>query len=571
MGLSREGLVAKLNATCRSGLEEAARLCFSRQQYEVDLEHYLLKLTEISDSDTALILRHFDIDTSRASRDLTRALDRMRFGNTRNPAISPRIIRLLSEAWSLGSVDYNATQVRSAFLLLALLSTDSLSHFATESCPELKRIPVDALRGELLEICQNSCEDVSGFIERERASPGEQPEQRAAVAASKTPSLDQFTINLTEAAKRGRIDPVLGRDFEVRQIVDILTRRRQNNPILTGEAGVGKTAVVEGFAMRVAAGEVPPTLAGVEVRTLDLGLLQAGAGIKGEFENRLKNVIAEVKASPTPVILFIDEAHTMIGAGGPAGQNDAANLLKPALARGELRTIAATTWSEYKKYFEKDAALARRFQVIKVEEPTEEQCASMLRGVKPTLEKHHCVSILDEAISTAVRLSERYISGRQLPDKAVSVLDTACARISLAQNAAPAALEDAERTIALTEMELGILERESAAGADHLERIARLKQEQEAAAARAAELEARVLKERALVGKMVELRRKIEEIAVPRAQAASAVTAATAGGPVSVSPGSVEPLPSELAGMRGELESLAGELASLQGENPLVR
>src|SRR5208283_3013121 len=284
-------------------------------------------------------------------------------------------------------------------------------------------------------------------MKEERSAAAAKGEPSAASPASAKTSLDQFTINLTEAAKAGKIDPVLGRDFEVRQIIDILTRRRQNNPILTGEAGVGKTAVVEGFARRIASGDVPPSLKGVELRTLDLGLLQAGAGVKGEFENRLKNVIAEVKASPTPVILFIDEAHTIIGAGGQAGQNDDANLLKPALARGELRTIAATTWSEYKKYFEKDAALARRFQVVKVEEPTEQQADIMLRGVKSTLEKHHHVAILDEAVTTAVRLSQRYISGRQLPDKAVSVLDTACARVSLAQNATPASLEDARRQI----------------------------------------------------------------------------------------------------------------------------
>jgi len=571
MALSREGLVAKLNSTGRSGLEEAAKLCFNRQQYEVDLEHYLLKLTEMSDSDVSAIYRHFEIDVSRVLRDLNRALDRMRFGNTRNPAISPRIVRLLSDAWSLGSVEYNASQIRSAFLLTALLTSDTLSHFATNSCPELKRIPLDTLRSELLSICENSSEDVAGFIKREQEASAEESNRPAPVPGSKTPSLDQFTINLTEAAKSGKIDPVVGRDFEVRQIVDILTRRRQNNPILTGEAGVGKTAVVEGFALRVASGDVPPSLQGVQVRTLDLGLLQAGAGIKGEFENRLKNVIAEVKASATPVILFIDEAHTMIGAGGQAGQNDAANLLKPALARGELRTIAATTWSEYKKYFEKDAALARRFQVIKVDEPTEEKCDNMLRGVKPTLEKHHAVTILDEAVTTAVRLSQRYISGRQLPDKAVSVLDTACARVSLAQNATPAALEDAQRTIELTEIELGILEREAATGVDHTARIASLKAEKDAAQTRVTELQARVVQERDLIKRMIELRKKIEEIAVPKAQAASAMTAMTGTGPVLVVARPAEAVPADLGAICVELSGLADELATLQGENPLVR
>ncbi len=571
MALSREGLVAKLNATCREGLEEAARLCFSRTHYEVDIEHYLFKLTEMSDGDVAAIYRHFEIDSSRVLRDLTRALDRMRSGNSRNPAISPRIIRLLSEAWSLGSVEYNASQIRSAFLLTALLASDTLASFATNSCPELKRISVEALRSELLSICENSVEDMAAFMKKERGESGAQAESPAGAPPAKQTSLDQFTISLTEAAKAGKIDPVVGRDFEVRQIIDILTRRRQNNPILTGEAGVGKTAVVEGFARRVASGDVPPSLQGVQIRTLDLGLLQAGAGIKGEFENRLKNVIAEVKASATPIILFIDEAHTMIGAGGQAGQNDAANLLKPALARGELRTIAATTWSEYKKYFEKDAALARRFQVIKVDEPTEQQCDGMLRGVKSTLEKHHAVAILDEAVTTAVRLSQRYISGRQLPDKAVSVLDTACARVSLAQNATPAALEDAKRRIELVEIELGILERERAAGTDHAERIAALQAEREAAQANVATLEARVIQERAVIQKMIELRKKIEELAMPKAEAATAVAAMTGTGPVLVVPRPAEPSPADLASMRVELSNLATELATLQGENPMVR
>jgi type VI secretion system protein VasG len=572
MALSREGLVAKLNATCREALEEAARLCFSRTHYEVDLEHYLSKLSDVPSSDVGAIYRHFEIDSSRVLRDLTRSLDRMRSGNSRNPAISPRIIRLLSEAWSLGSVEYSATQIRSAFVLTALLSSDTLAQFVTNSCPELKRISVEALRSDLLSICENSVEDMQGFIKKERAEAGGSAESPATPAPAAKTALDQFTINLTEAAKAGKIDPVLGRDFEVRQIVDILTRRRQNNPILTGEAGVGKTAVVEGFARRVASGDVPPSLQGVQVRTLDLGLLQAGAGIKGEFENRLKNVIAEVKASPTPVILFIDEAHTMIGAGGQAGQNDAANLLKPALARGELRTIAATTWSEYKKYFEKDAALARRFQVVKVEEPNEQQCDGMLRGVKETLEKHHKVTILDEGVTAAVRLSQRYISGRQLPDKAVSVLDTACARVSLALNATPAALEDAQRRIELIDIELGILEREGAAGTDHAERLDALLSEKESAQAQVIELQDRVTQERGIIQKMIDLRRKIEDIAVAKPEAVATATAMTGTGPVLVVPQpSVETRTADLGDMRIELSNLAVELASLQGENPLVR
>ncbi len=572
MAISREGLVAKLNATCRSGLEEAARLCVARTHYEVDIEHYLLKLTEMTDSDVAAIYRHFEIDASRVSRDLTRALDRMKSGNSRNPAISPRIVKLLSEAWSVGSVDYNASQIRSAFILTALLTSESLAHFATASCPELKSISVEALRNELLSICASSVEDLSGFMRQEEGVSVGTPEPFSGDSVSAKTSLGQYTVDLTAAAKAGKIDPVLGRDFEVRQIIDILTRRRQNNPILTGEAGVGKTAVVEGFACRIAAGDVPPSLRGVEVRTLDLGLLQAGAGVKGEFENRLKNVIAEVKASPIPVILFIDEAHTMIGAGGPAGQGDAANLLKPALARGELRTIAATTWSEYKKYFEKDAALARRFQVVKVEEPSEEHADNMLRGLKSTLEKHHRVLILDEAITNAVRLSQRYISGRQLPDKAISVLDTACARVSLGQNATPASLEDAQRQIESIETELGIVERENATGTDNAERMAKLLTEKETVTARVSELQARLEKERELIQKIILLRSKIEDIAVskPQKKAVGADGALESSAENAPQPEVGQNL-ADIGQMRIDLAALSDELATIQGENPLVR
>jgi type VI secretion system protein VasG len=348
-------------------------------------------------------------------------------------------------------------------------------------------------------------------------------------------------VNLTENAKQGKVDPVLGRDAEIRQIIDILMRRRQNNPILTGEAGVGKTAVVEGFALRIASGDVPPALKNVAVRTLDLALLQAGAGIKGEFENRLKGLIEEVKSSPTPIILFIDEAHNMIGAGGQAGQNDAANLLKPALARGELRTIAATTWSEFKKYFEKDPALARRFQVVKVEEPTEPQCMVMLRGIVSTLEKHHKVRILDEGVSAAVRLSHRFLAGRQLPDKAVSVLDTACARLALGQNSIPPAIEDAQRQIDDLDLQERVLTREAAAGSDHAERLEQIKTSRAEVSGRLAALKERFDKEAALVNKIRTIRGHLEE-------------------------GS-----GDQAALRTELDGLTGELAALQGENPLMR
>src|SRR6266853_379828 len=370
---------------------------------------------------------------------------------------------MLSEAWTIGSLDFGAAQVRAGFCILAIATSPDLARLLREVSREFQKISEETLRKNFWAIVAGSPEDQE--TAQSANIPGVGPAASSgAPGGAKTQNLNQFTIDLTANARAGKLDPVLGRDHEIRQIIDILTRRRQNNPILTGEAGVGKTAVVEGFALRVAAGDVPPPLKNVTIRSLDLALLQAGAGIKGEFENRLKGLIEEVKSSPTPIILFIDEAHTMIGAGGPAGQGDAANLLKPALARGELRTIAATTWSEYKKYFEKDAALARRFQVVKVEEPNEEQAIVMMRGLTESLENHHKVRILDEAVEDAVKLSHRFLAGRQLPDKAVSLIDTACARVAMSQSASPAAMEDRQRRISLIDTELGILDREIATG-----------------------------------------------------------------------------------------------------------
>ena len=390
-----------------------------------------------------------------------------------------------------------------------------------------------------------------------RAPPCSETKEHPRAGGGKTPNLDQYTVNLTEQAKQGKIDPVLGRDFEVRQVVDILTRRRQNNPILVGEAGVGKTAVVEGFAVRIAQGDVPPPLKNVTLRTLDLALLQAGAGVKGEFENRLKGLIEEVRSSPTPIILFIDEAHTMIGAGGQAGQGDAANLLKPALARGELRTIAATTWSEYKKYFEKDPALARRFQLVKVEEPTEEVCLLMMRGVAPVLEKHHQVRILDDGIDAAVRLSHRYLPDRQLPDKAVSVLDTACARLALGQSATPPAVEDAQRRLEDLAVQSRVLEREQAVGADHSERLARIASLRTETEARLAKLTERWEQERDLVTRMREVRLQLEALA--------------SSPPATEGNGSAPEPASNPDALRAELATLTGQLEAIQGESPLVR
>ncbi|HEX5637688.1 MAG TPA: AAA family ATPase, partial [Gammaproteobacteria bacterium] len=421
-----KSLVNKLNEPTRYALEAAAGLCLSRTHYNVEIEHWLLKLLEIPDSDLQAVLKKFDINIGKLNQDLNRELDRIKSGNTRAPALSQSLVDLSKDAWVLASVEYGHPCATSAHIFTALMLDDNLRRQSEATSGELKKISAESLRDVTRSIVGSTGESAnSAGLGDTSSAPGE-----ISGVPSKSPSLDKFTVNLTAAAKAGKIDPVLGRDEEVRQIIDILIRRRQNNPILTGEAGVGKTAVVEGFALRIASGDVPEPLKGVTIRSLDLGLLQAGASVKGEFENRLKSVIAEVKASPDPIIMFIDEAHTLIGAGGKEGQGDAANLLKPALARGELRTIAATTWAEYKKYFERDPALTRRFQVVKIEEPSEARAIDMMRGIAGMLQAHHKVRIMDEAIIESVRLSHRYIAGRQLPDKSVSLLDTACARVS---------------------------------------------------------------------------------------------------------------------------------------------
>jgi type VI secretion system protein VasG len=464
---------------------------------------------------------------------------------------------MLTSAWTVGSIDFKAGQVRTGFAILALASDEELSRLMREVSKEFQKINADALRKDLMGIVALSAETTStGF-----SGAASAPADGAKAVSGKTPNLDQYTVDLTGNAKKGKIDPVLGRDPEIRQVIDILTRRRQNNPILTGEAGVGKTAVVEGFALRVANGDVPPPLKNVHIRTLDLALLQAGAGVKGEFENRLKGLIEEVKNSPTPIILFIDEAHTMIGAGGQAGQGDAANLLKPALARGELRTIAATTWSEYKKYFEKDAALARRFQVVKVEEPSEHQCMIMMRGLVASLEKHHNVRILDEAVYASVRLTHRFLAGRQLPDKAVSILDTACARLALGQNTTPPAIEDLTRQIDALEVQKRILEREETVGADHSEAQAKIAEERLKADEKLKMLQGRWEKERDLVAKIRDLRGKLETAsngkAAPAEQNGSAAAAEDSGAKSEVT--------------KAKLQEMETELSALQGETGLIR
>jgi len=541
MSVNLKSLIGKLNDTTRGALEAAAGLCLSRTHYDVEVEHFLMKLLDASGSDAVKMFHQFGVDPSRLQKELERSLDKLKSGNARTPAISPSVLKMLTEGWTTGSIDFGATQIRSGHALLALLENTELARIARDIGKELQKIQPELLRKDFLTIVEGTQEDTDAQAAAAAPSSDGTATPRA---GGKTPNLDQFTVDLTGNARKGKIDPVLGRDAEIRQVIDILMRRRQNNPILTGEAGVGKTAVVEGFALRIAHGDVPPPLKNVDVRTLDLALLQAGAGIKGEFENRLKGLIEEVKASPTPIILFIDEAHTMIGAGGQAGQNDAANLLKPALARGELRTIAATTWSEYKKYFEKDPALARRFQVVKVEEPDEQVCMVMMRGIVGSLEKHHSVRILDEGVAAAVRLSQRFLAGRQLPDKAVSVLDTACARLALGQNSIPAAIEDATREIDDLAVQTRVLEREVSTGADHAERLEAIAKRKSDAEARLKALNERFTKERDLVLKLRDIRAKLEEPGTP-------------GG--------------EREKQRKELDTLTAELVALQGENPLMR
>ncbi len=557
MSVNLKGLVGKLNDPARKGLESAAGFCLARTHYDIEIEHYLLKLLDETDGDSARILKYFNVNKSRLSSDLTRSLDRLKSGNARTPSFSPTLVKMFSEAWSLGSLEFGAAQIRTGFTILAIVSNDELSRLVRETTPEFQKITPEVLRKDFFSIVAGSPEDGVTAAALSGSASGA---PAGAAAGGKTPNLDQFTVDLTANAKAGKVDTVLGRDAEIRQIVDILTRRRQNNPILTGEAGVGKTAVVEGFALRVAKGDVPPPLKNISIRSLDLALLQAGAGIKGEFENRLKGLIEEVKSSPKPIILFIDEAHTMIGAGGAAGQGDAANLLKPALARGELRTVAATTWSEYKKYFEKDPALARRFQVVKVEEPGEIQCMTMMRGIVPVLEKHHNVRILDEAVTAAVRLSHRYLAGRQLPDKAVSILDTACARLALSQSSTPPPIEDATRQLDDLEVQERVLTRETVVGADHSERLADIARRKSEVQARLATLTARRDRELKLVDEIRGIRTKLEAGSAPQPAAAAAEGSASASQPAL-----------DIPALRAELGKLETGLAQLQGDSPMMR
>jgi len=554
MDIDIRTLLGKLNPECKRAMGQAAELCVKQTQFNVELEHLLLVLVENRAPDLVLVLERFGIAEPALAAQLQASLDGFKRGNGRTPALSSHFVPLFQEAWLLGSMLLGSQQVRSGTVVLALLEADALRGVLLETAPVLLQIPRATLKNELAALLSASSEDAGAASDAPAMAPGRVAGATGAVPQAgpgRTPALDQYTVDLTAQARAGRIDPVRGRDPEIRQIVDILLRRRQNNPILTGEAGVGKTAVVEGFAQRIAQGLVPPALANAVVRSLDLALLQAGAGVKGEFENRLKSVIAEVRASATPVILFIDEAHQLIGAGGAEGQGDAANILKPALARGELRTVAATTWAEYKKYVERDPALARRFQVVKVDEPEPDAAVGMLRGMVATLEKHHQVEILDEAVVDAVRLSHRYISGRQLPDKAISVLDTACARVAIGQAGVPPQLEALEHEIVLAEEALRIARQKRARGEDQADHIAGLERQLAALRQRQARLRDKVAEERRAVEEILALRR---EIAARAAQEQD-------GAPVDAE---------EHRAQGDQLQRLQKGLETIQDDDPLV-
>jgi type VI secretion system protein VasG len=556
--IKRSILFGKLNPLAYKAVEGATIFCKMRGNPYVELVHWFHQLFQLADSDLHRILRHFELDPSRLAQDLITSLDKLPRGATSISDFSPHLEEAVKEGWVYASMLFGDTCVRTGHVVVALLKTPSLRNVFLSLSKELSKIKLEELTDSFAKIVGGSPEDKLGVADQAGAAgaaPGEASGALPPAAMGKQEALKRFSVDLTEKARKGEIDPILGRDEEIRQIVDILMRRRQNNPILTGEAGVGKTAVVEGFAIRIAAGDVPPALREVSLRTLDLGLLQAGASMKGEFENRLRQVIDEVQASPKPIILFIDEAHTLIGAGGAAGQGDAANLLKPALARGSLRTIAATTWAEYKKYFEKDPALTRRFQVIKVEEPSEDKAVLMIRGLAPVLEKHHKVQLLDEALEAAARLSHRYIPSRQLPDKAVSLIDTACARVAISQHATPPALEDCQRRIYALESELAIIDRETAIGIDHERRRTEIGSALSVEKERLNKLEALHKKEQEVVNQIFDLRAKLrEDKAEPKHEGAAESKETTL----------------DRGALLAKLRELEKELSAIQGEDPLI-
>ena len=587
--INRTALFGKLNGLGYKSIESATVFCKLRGNPYVELVHWIHQILQLPDSDLHRVTRHFEINPSRLAKDLVEELDRLPRGATSISDLSAHVEESVERGWVYASLLFGDSCIRTGHLMVGILKTPGLRNVVTRVSPEFNKIKLDELTDHFAKVLQGSPEDTLAAQEG-RTAPS-QPTSGAMTPAAlgKQEALQKFSVDLTERARTGEMDPIVGRDEEIRQVIDILMRRRQNNPILTGEAGVGKTAVVEGFAQRIARGDVPPALKNVALRTLDVGLLQAGASVRGEFENRLRQVIEEVQSSPTPIILFIDEAHTLIGAGGAAGTGDAANLLKPALARGTLRTVAATTWSEYKKYIEKDPALTRRFQVVKVDEPKENKALQMMRAVASMLEKHHQVQVLDEALEAAVRLSSRYIPDRQLPDKAVSLIDTACARVAVSQHAVPPKVEDSRHRISALETELEILGRETSVGADHKTREAEIQGALETERDRLHQLEARWAEEKKLVEAVLATQARLRaakgekkgqvgpgDKQVPTTPARNdslvpADPAAVPTGKASVdAKGQDAGAPSEGEDPLTRLRGLQGELETLQGESPLI-
>jgi len=513
--ISRVALFGKLNSVCYRGIESATVFCKMRGNPYVELIHWLHQILQLQDSDLHQIIKQFNIDPARLVKDFTDSLDALPRGSTSISDLSQHVEDAVERGWVFGTLMFGENQVRSGHLIVGILKTKALNNALLSISKEFNKIKLETLTERFAEVVASSPEEGmhsnDGFQVGGGAVPGEASGAMPAAQMGKQEALKQFTVDLTEQAREGKMDPIVGRDEEIRQVIDILMRRRQNNPILTGEAGVGKTAVVEGFAQKIVAGDVPPSLKDVTLRTLDVGLLQAGASMKGEFENRLRQVIDEVQASEKPIILFIDEAHTLVGAGGAAGTGDAGNLLKPALARGTLRTVAATTWAEYKKHIEKDPALTRRFQVVQVDEPSEEKAILMMRGVASVMEKHHQVQVLDEALEAAVHLSHRYIPARQLPDKSVSLLDTACARVAISQHAVPAEVDDCRKRIDALNTELKIITREKTVGIDTTERETIATEKLAVETERLEKLDERWATEKDLVAQILDLRQQLRE------------------------------------------------------------
>src|SRR5882762_7364440 len=568
--ISRSALFGKLNSLAYKAIESATVFCKLRGNPYVELVHWLHQIVQGPDSDVHRIIRRFELDSSRLARDITDTLDRLPRGATSISDLSTHVESAVERGWVYATLMFGDSQVRTGHLVVGMMKTPSLRNALVAISRQFEAIKSDTLTEEFARIVSGSPEERLGTTDGS-AAPGEASDAMAPAQMGKQDALRRYATDLTERARRGEIDPISGRDEEIRQIVDILMRRRQNNPILTGEAGVGKTAVVEGFALRLAKGDVPPPLLNVSLLTLDIGLLQAGASMKGEFENRLRQVIDEVQASPKPIILFVDEAHTLIGAGGAAGTGDAANLLKPALARGTLRTVAATTFDEYKKHIEKDPALVRRFQVVKVDEPSEEKALLMMRGIANPFEKHHKVQILDEALEAAVRLSHRYIPAAQLPDKAIKLIDTASARVAISQHAVPAEVDDSRRRIQALETEMEIVGRESSVGIDHKARTKELESKVSEERGRLTVLEENWGKEKDLVSQILEIRSKLRSAGQPiehakKGDAKSVEAKAQAAGetaPESLSPEKKDAL-------LADLQKLQTKLTDLQGEVPMI-